>query len=459
MKKINDIEFEKLINQCDSDNCVISDYEIDLENSINIDLSQKSLNFKNCFFKGARIDLYDFTTNESKDEFQSISFRDCVIENNFYIKDCSLYCVELLNVNISSQQFFIANSNIKRITITGSPDKYNQIASIFIDNIHNNESDLDIRLNDFLDTLIISNSYFKSTTINANSIKRLNIYESEFETSFSFWKNRLLSYSFIDNNTFKDIEAKESDFGSETHFNKTKILGNCNFENVKGNKLKFTKCNFEEYVYFDNSIVNELFFDTAFFKEIVSFQFLNCKSMKFNRTHFDKVAFFNDVEIENLNRCDLKTIRVIKNQLLKTENKIDYLKYNALEQNNLLSNKSLNFNDRTLLELNKKSNDFGNNWTKGVVFTLKKGVMFFSLLIIVNSFITSNYPLSININWNFAPFSQVLTEFLKFVFSLGFDNQEIQSNGFLYLIFIIAKIYIGYGIYQTIAAFKKYGKI
>ncbi|WP_184158550.1 hypothetical protein [Flavobacterium nitrogenifigens] len=185
---------------------------------------------------------------------------------------------------------------------------------------------------------------------------------------------------------------------------------------------------------------------------------MSCDKIKLNRTHFDKVAFFNDINIRNPDNCDLKTIRLIKNHLLKVENKIDYLKYNAIEHNNLLRNSKLSVNDRILLNLNKQSNDFGNNWILGIKFTIKIGVQFFLLLLIVNSFVISRYPLYFNFKEEIASYSQILTEFLKFIFSFGFDNKEIQSNGFLYLIFIASKIFIGYGIYQTISAFRKYGK-
>lgn len=460
MKRISTNEFEKLINGVEDEDIEISNYEIELVNDVNIDLSYRTYSFKNCFFKGARMSFYKFNEEEEESEFQSLNFVECEIENDIFIKECTLYAVQFSNVVITSNNFYICNSKIDSITITGDSNKRNTIKSIFIDNMENPETFLDIRLNDVLDSITISNSSFGKSFINANSINRINIYQSEFNNTFQFWKNILKSYSTIENNSFSDLEFINSDLGNEIHFEKIKFLGNCNFENSKGikSRVKFTKCNFNEYVYFDKSAVYEIVFDTAFFKEIVSFQNLKCNLIKFNRVHFDKVGFFNDVEIENLNQCDLKTIRLIKNQLLKAENRIDYLKYNALEQNRFLANSELTFNDRVLLKLNKKSNDFGNNWVMGVLFTLRKAILFFVLVLFTNTFLESKYPLSINYKEDFASLSQILVEFLKFVFSLGFDNKAIQSNGILYLLFIIAKIYIGYGIYQTISAFRKYGK-
>lgn len=460
MKVLNSKELLKLINDTDQNRIKISDCEIVIEKSINIDLCIDSIEFNNCLIRGSRIDFYDFLRDdESKDEYCSLSFINCTIENDLVIKDCYLYAIEFNNVKIYSKTFFISSADIKRLTIVGSPKEHNNISSLVIDHIFE-DTIIDIRLNDFREVLCISSSVFGDVTINGNNIDSINVQDCTFNEDFSFWKNKIISNSLVDNCSFNDINCDDSNFGTEIHFKRIKFLGNCSFENLKNLKtrFKFTKCNFEKYAYFDKSDVYEIIFDTAFFKEIVSFQNMHCDKIKLNRTHFDKVAFFNDLRIDNPDKCDLKTVRIIKNQLLKIENRIDYLKYTAIEQNNLLQNSNLSSNDKILLRLNKESNDFGNNWIRGVKFTLVKGIQFFLLLLLVNSFIVSKYPLSLWYEGNIASFPQVLTEFLKFVFSLGFDNKEIQSNGFLYLIFIVAKIYIGYGIYQTISAFRKYGK-
>lgn len=142
-----------------------------------------------------------------------------------------------------------------------------------------------------------------------------------------------------------------------------------------------------------------------------------------------------------------------------SESKIGYLKYNALEQRKHFQKLKIKDSDFYILMLNSKSNDFGRNWFKGVKFTFKVSVFFFLMMIMVNSFVSSKYSLKFNLNDSFADTSKILSEYLKFTFSLGFGSEEFQSNGYLYLIFIIAKIFIGYGIYQTITAFRKYGKI
>lgn len=162
------------------------------------------------------------------------------------------------------------------------------------------------------------------------------------------------------------------------------------------------------------------------------------------------------MELNSVKLFDLNTLRTIKAQLLKADNKIDYNRVNAYEQRKYFQELTFKNPDFFILLLNRMSNDFGISWLKGIWFTLKCSFLFFVALLIVNNFVESNYPLSINPTHNWAKFEQILSEFLKFIFSFGFTSPGFQSNGFLFLIFIIAKIFIGFGIYQTIAAFRKF---
>ncbi len=83
MTQINDEFFEKLLAEFENQNPIIEDYQITLAENISIDVSKKSYEFRNCIFKGARIDFYDFdNSNENKHEFHTLSFKDCEIEED-----------------------------------------------------------------------------------------------------------------------------------------------------------------------------------------------------------------------------------------------------------------------------------------------------------------------------------------------------------------------------------------
>ena len=463
MKLINLQEFEELIKNSDEQNIIFRNFEISFNDSISLDLSSKSYEFKNCILKGERIDFYDFDeSNENKHEFHTLAFTDCFIENDLFIKDCKLYQIVFQNVNVKSKNFFISSSEINRISISGNPEKYNSIDSLMIFELKGVLTHLDFRLTEINDTISISDCEFDSVQMNANKLSRFNIKRVTFKGDFDFWKNIILHYSSVRKSTFNNLNTKDTDFGKEIIFEKVEFSGGCSFEKIKNllkTTMKFTNCNFDKNVNFDVGKVDMLDFKETYFKGIVSFQDVVCNKISIDKTHFEKVAFFNDFTINNIEKCNLKTIRIIKNQLIKTENKVDFSKYNSIEYNILLNQENLPFSEKFLLILNKKSNYFNTDWMLGIKFTLKISLAFFAVLLFVNSIIpNSDYPLIINSKSEFADVEITLKYFLKFIFNIGFKDEEIQSNGWLFLIFIFSKILIGFGVYQTIQAFRKYGK-
>ena len=105
---------------------------------------------------------------------------------------------------------------------------------------------------------------------------------------------------------------------------------------------------------------------------------------------------------------------------------------------------------------NYVSNNFGQSWSRGIIFTLIVNLIFFGLFVFLSdsnlhfSFesedvlrTTKYYLQFLNITkWDYSPF--------------GISIQESYHLG--YLILFIGRIFIGYGYYQTIQAFRKFGK-
>ena len=463
MKSIGTKEFEELIGNSEKENIVFRDLNINLTDGISIDLSRKSYEFKNCTLKGERIDFYDFEeSSENKQKFHTLAFTDCYIENDLFIKECKLYQVVFENVDVKSKSFYISSSEINQIRISGKPDKYNSISSLMIFELKGTSTHFDFRLNEIHDTIYISDCEFDSVQVNANKLSRFNIERVDFKGDFIFWKNIVSNYSAVRKTTFNNLNAKDTDFGKEIIFEKIEFLGNCSFEKIKNlsnTTIKFITCNFDKNVNFDFSKIDFLDFKETYFKGVASFQDAVCNRISIDKTHFEKAAFFNDFTINDVEKCKLKTIRIIKNQLLKTENKVDFSKYNSIEYNMLLQQEKLPFSEKVLLLLNKKSNYYNTDWMLGLKFTIKVSLIFFAILLFVNSIISSSsYPLNFNTNSNFADVEMTLKYYLKFIFSIGIKDEEIQSNGWLFLIFVFSKIFIGFGIYQTVQAFRKYGK-
>jgi hypothetical protein len=108
------------------------------------------------------------------------------------------------------------------------------------------------------------------------------------------------------------------------------------------------------------------------------------------------------------------------------------------------------------IRFNYISNNFGQSWLRGIVFTLLATLLFFSIFLqcsgkdIVFEWksdaisLTTKYFLQfLNIaKWDYSPF--------------GIDIQKSYHVG--YIILFVGRIFIGYGYYQIIQAFRKFGK-
>lgn len=413
--------------------------------------------FNNCYFKSHRFDFVVKKIRRQK-EYLAIVFKNCVFESDVFISGCELENLEITDCEFHSKRFVVAESKIKRVGIINNPN-----CAKTIDNIHfhsENEIDyLDMRLLSVTGAFNIDESNIKEFYAAKNSFKHIYFKKLKVEEKLTFWDNSIEKNSTISNSSIGKSLFRDSKFYNVLNFFETNFLQITSFECIKtteNSTVKISNCSFENKVFFDNSFLGILKLDTSFFSDIVSFQNFQCNTIELNRVHFDKVAFFNDINIKLLRSLDVKTISIIKNQLNKTDNNIDYVKMNALEKRKFFQSLSRKNTDFFVLWLNKISNNFGTSWLKGIWFTLKCSAIFFVMLLAVNNFVKSSYPLSINIKHDWAKFDFILAEFLKFIFSFGFTSPEFQSSGWLFLIFIVAKIFIGFGIYQTIAAFRKF---
>ena len=155
--------------------------------------------------------------------------------------------------------------------------------------------------------------------------------------------------------------------------------------------------------------------------------------------------------------------------------------------------------DKALLLANKFSNNYGTDWGKGLLFTMLSGFITYSIILLIEGkvnniasvllictlfFIIMNKTESINemlskvffvflcclyvailcifpftINWEL--FIEQYLKTLNVIDLKPFEKEEngiFNFSGLSYLFLFIGRIFIGYGYYQTIQAFRKYGK-
>ena len=110
--------------------------------------------------------------------------------------------------------------------------------------------------------------------------------------------------------------------------------------------------------------------------------------------------------------------------------------------------------DKIVLYLNRVSNRYGTSWARGLFFTL-----FVSSLVHFIIFMTTD---SIRIDRSFSYDSIVYTAkyIIKFLNITNWDYKPFDlclTDG-MYLFLFIGRIFIAYGISQTIQAFRKFSK-
>lgn len=112
------------------------------------------------------------------------------------------------------------------------------------------------------------------------------------------------------------------------------------------------------------------------------------------------------------------------------------------------------------LWLNWISNNYGRDWVLGGLFTIGVGLLFYTLLLIS----TDRYQFGIpHIDWSLLPgFLKFMNPIRFFDLELLFTNDDkfssLRFSPWSYLWDFLGRIFLAYGFYQTIQAFRRYGR-
>ncbi|MFC4269302.1 pentapeptide repeat-containing protein [Polaribacter marinivivus] len=342
--------------------------------------------------------------------------------------------------------------------------------------------------------------------------KKLNMDNVVFENKIRFHKCNFEKTLILNNTSFKDL----ADFwGSTFHervifykvnFNETTVLSSVTF--IKNVLFTYSKIktllilrgtNFKRGLDLSLAIIEG---DLSLFDiSLNTFKSINgpFKEDKWLESYDGIVAEIGDIPVINKR----ETYRIIKNQLIDQKNGFEALKYSYLENrtyrkevfykmfpfsiNNLkekiknhfsrenkisqflrkLKNNVLQFLksfynwfnlffNYVLLTLNRISNRHGTSYFFGIIFTLLVGALFYYLSVLN----TSKYEFSTSIDWNIfseniATYVQFLIPTHRFIYIDDLIDKSQLTAGF-FIWDIVGRIFVGYGIYQTIQAFRKF---
>ncbi|MDD7886130.1 hypothetical protein [Flavivirga sp. 57AJ16] len=295
---------------------------------------------------------------------------------------------------------------------------------------------------------------FRNTTFNSLA----DFWSCTFHNPITFYKT-----DFRDIVVFSAVNFKENVLFTYSLIDKLMILREANPE--KGFDLSLAiisgKLSVFDFKFDDYNSYGKIYADTneELYKTKNKISYFKAYETVYERA----VSQNNQIPIENKR----ETYRILKNHLESEKNFINAIPFKVMESKTHLkeSYKKL-INGHTItrplsniivLFLNAISNWFGSSYIIGVLFTIGIGGLFYYLSIL--NFGLYEFAWSIDndiFKENLGAFAQFIIPTHRFDYATKyFGNDGVIDHGF-YLWDILGRIFVGYGIYQTIQAFRKY---
>lgn len=467
---MDEFQFLSLLIKSDNKQVTISNKTIELGSLIITDTLLSSyitlLQFQNCVFQ-----VNEILFEELNKPDLSIYFRECSFHGNIYFTNCnSLKGLKFIDTKKISHTFDISGNSISEFYFKNDRNSRYELNG----NIDIASNTFDKKINfEYLNHVAGDFSFTKNTS-KATKAKRFSSLNASFknshlhnaifsETNFGeevrfdrmiLTSNISLGKANFDNCTFGDAYFDFVNFGESAYFSGSTFNSNAQFlscKNIKRGKCTFAGSIFEKNFVFNNSEFKELDIHSATFRGRTSFVDTKFRKISISQTTFEKTAFFDNINLLDLSQCDRKTLRSIKQELQRTENRIDFNKFKGYELDAyLIELGKTKWKDRFILYLNSISSNHGSDWSRGVLFTLGISLIFYTLY-----FISEYYELEVEPSY--PSINHFLKGFFKFLIP-SYNSPFDQGLGqwFQYFPFIIGKIFITYGIYQTIVSFRKF---
>lgn len=458
---------------------------------------------RNCIFQN---NLYINAPSSLNIEIYNVEFSDTLKVNSridtFSLKNCLKPFSFHLKGNISNQ-FFLQKNNFREVDISGTFS-----CEFLIDDIIVSE------------TLTLAGSYVRASEITGLKCKTFNLNLANSNVKFAISRKsniekiRFNSNIFNGNFSISDSRIGEIEF-HKAEFKKNVFIENTNFVKqlslilknkklniafvdshfseivitgklVLENSIEFSSCSFSEIAL--NYLTNEgklMFTDIEMKDPSVLYihrstlgkaEFYNCKfsnsyfsfeksqitEIFISETDFPKKVFSKDVVDFGQGKLVFGQLQTVFLKQGDTVRSYEYLAREVKSYYNQLGWMNKLFFIKLGLFFNNISNNFGRNWIQGVFFTFSIGLIMFYLLLLSTD--------EIVLGWNVSLVDDYLHSFMKFmnpirdfeaenVFKKQIGNKSpLTLNNSSYIVDFFGRIIIAYGYYQTIQAFRKFGK-
>ncbi|MCT4648488.1 MAG: pentapeptide repeat-containing protein [Carboxylicivirga sp.] len=315
----------------------------------------------------------------------------------------------------------------------------------------------------YRDVIFEDRLYYNNAQIKA----RIELNACQFKKKIQFHKVKFKETASFRNTTFEGlVDFYYSEFYKPQLFHQTDFLDRAIFSNITfHDQVCFLHCKTkpESYVNFESSLFQQsLDISRANFNCNINFWNIDIPECAVLPRNFhlyakDKVIV-NKGEITELAEALPKlreSYRIIKDSLRKAGNEISALTFKGREMTIYEKELVVGKKGKTILFLSKWSNKHGLSWSRGVFFTLMMTVitLYLYMLLFMN-----------DIEWEWSTEARLST-FNSFMQILNVTNWDLELWGtklkntpLQYALIFVGRIFIGYGFYQTISAFRRFGK-
>jgi uncharacterized membrane protein YqaE (UPF0057 family) len=401
------------------------------------ELEFNSLSFINC--KIDNIEILE-CINKYEIKFQKTTINNLEIRNNhelnsIQIIDSNIIEIAIFQGNISIDNFQIINSQIGVAKFL----KNKQIANFKLERCQFNEF------------LINESPINKTVSIIACSKGLLEFELNRFESKEIEINNCTNIVKFVKCRAYEKIIFR--------------------FNNSSNCEYSFLRCYFAEEVLFQGNISGNkknLLIKETVFKDLVLFDDDNAKSLVIEESSFQKgVLIPVEKYLKSTKDVSSSVWCLLKNKALSNNDNISALEYRKNELKSYakeLKLKKKSKQERFVLFLNRISNNHGKNWVLGCGFTLGSWLVFYTIFFSAKSnFCFFNYKDCSLAIWDKEFWIDAL-HYLWLPEGLSELSKGLYKNDFwlgliiMILSYIIGKIFIAYGIFQTISSFRRHGK-
>jgi uncharacterized protein YjbI with pentapeptide repeats len=332
----------------------------------------------------------------------------------------------------------------------------------------------------FKKTTSFKESIFEGDVNMSSFVGDVNFYKTKFNADTFFWKlfegEANFAHSRFKNPTNfskcvfkKNVKFHDAIFKSEANFNESEFRGKVNaWKMVFSQNVTFKWSDFRQKANFSQlkAIDGHVEFYGSNFESNAYFYGSEINTLDLKKSVIDKGLFFLGADINIIKR---ETARIIKNEFIKQNNKIEALKFHAkemeaykleLNENRIKKEENYSFWDYWILKLNRYSNNYGLSPATGIKFTLLVSLGWFILYFFSLKTYPITFSLDSTIRETFSSFGTVASHFMEFINPTHKANFIIDYTG-SWSIFIdyFSRIFIGFGIYQLIQSFRKYGRL